>query len=76
METGPGQFGKWLVMAGILLSIAGAVLMLLGKLGIFRLPGDFQFGGKGWKVYIPLTSCIIISIVLTVIFWVMSRLNK
>lgn len=57
---------------GRLLIIAGIVLIVLGllwqTLPLFRLPGDFRYEGQHIKVYIPLATCIIISIVLTLIF--------
>jgi hypothetical protein len=69
MEFGPQQIGKWLISAGIIIALLGAVVMVLGRMGLFRLPGDLEFGSKSWRVYIPIASCIIISIVLTVILW-------
>jgi hypothetical protein len=76
MEFGPEQFGKWLVGIGLLMAAVGALFILLGKLGIFRLPGDIEFGGHNWKVYMPLASCIIISIVLTLILWLINYLRR
>ena len=67
VETGPLQFGKWLIIAGIAICLAGVIVMALGHLGLFKLPGDLQFGSKNWRVYIPITTCIIISIILTII---------
>jgi len=76
MELGPQQIGKWLISAGIIIALLGALVMILGRVGIFKLPGDLQFGSKNWRVYIPLASCIIISIILTVIFWLISYLRR
>ncbi len=69
MEFGPQQLGKWLVALGALLIVVGVLLILLGKIGLFRLPGDFELGGRNWRVYFPLTTCIILSILLTLILW-------
>jgi phosphatidylglycerophosphate synthase len=69
MELGPQQFGKWLVLIGALIIVVGVLVMLLGKVGLFRLPGDFEFGGRNWRVYLPLASSIILSLLLTLIFW-------
>jgi hypothetical protein len=76
MEFGPEQFGKWFIGIGLLMIVMGAVFIVLGKLGVFKLPGDIQFGGENWKVYMPLASCIIISIVLTLILWLISYFRR
>jgi hypothetical protein len=38
-----------------------------------RLPGDFRFGGDNWKVYIPLGTSLLLSVVLSLIFWALRR---
>jgi len=76
MEYGPQQIGKWLVFAGIIIALLGAVVLVLGRIGLFKLPGDFEFGSRSWRVYIPIASCIIISIVLTVILWLISYFRR
>jgi hypothetical protein len=50
----------------------GGLMLVPGKLGLFRLPGDLQFGGKNWQIYFPIASCVIISIVLTLILWLIN----
>jgi hypothetical protein len=76
MQLGPEQFGRWFIVAGLLMAALGVLFLLLGKLGLFRLPGDIEFGSGSWKVYVPLASCIIISIVLTIILWLISYLRR
>jgi hypothetical protein len=62
------DFGKTLMMIGLALVVAGAVIHFGGKfLALGRLPGDFSWEGKGWSVHFPLASSIVISIVLTVL---------
>ena len=62
------SLGKILIAAGILLVLIGG-LLLLGKhvplLG--RLPGDFTFERKGVHVFFPLATCLVVSVVLTVL---------
>jgi len=65
----PGQFGKWLVAAGLTLAAIGILVILLSKLGLFRLPGDFQWQGRNWRVYFPLASSLILSAILTLVLW-------
>lgn len=72
----PQQLGKLILLTGIVISIVGVVIILLSKTGLFKLPGDMYFEGKNWKVYFPVVSCLVISIVLTVILWIISYLRK
>ncbi len=67
---------KILIYSGSVLLAAGAVVFVLSKLGFSRLPGDIAFEGKNWKIFIPIGSCIIISIVLTLILWFINCLRK
>ncbi len=72
MIFGPQQFGKWLIALGVLMIVVGLLVMLLGKVGLFRLPGDLSFGGRHWRIYFPIASSILISILLTLILWLIS----
>lgn len=61
--------GKWLVAIGLTLAALGLGLWLAGKWGLplGHLPGDLQLHGRRWTFFFPLTTCIVVSIVLTVI---------
>jgi hypothetical protein len=72
----PGQIGKWLIVVGAVTIVVGLLLLLLGRLGLFRLPGDLQFEGRNWRIYLPLASCILISIILTLIMWIIRYLRR
>jgi hypothetical protein len=64
------------VLAGLALVAVGLALWLLpgaGSLG--RLPGDLRFERDGVRVYVPITSSILISAALTLAFWLFSRLR-
>lgn len=76
MDFGPGQIGKWLIVMGFLLAGIGALILVLGKFGLFRLPGDISASGKNWHVFIPITSCIVLSLVLTLILWLIGKFFK
>jgi hypothetical protein len=76
MEFGPQQIGKWLIAMGITIALVGALVIILGRAGLFKLPGDLEFGGRNWRVYLPIASCIIISIVLTVILWLINYFRR
>jgi hypothetical protein len=72
MDYGPGQFGKWLIVLGLVIISLGVIMMVFGKIGLFKLPGDLEFGGKNWRFYLPLASSILLSIILTVILWLVN----
>ena len=72
----PQQIGKILIISGIAIVLIGAVVMLLGKTGLFRLPGDIELQGKNWKIYFPLASSIIISIILTLLLWIINYFRR
>ena len=76
MDFGPQQIGKWLIITGIMIAALGVLFVLLGRVGLFKLPGDLQFGSKNWRIYIPIASCIIISVILTLILWLISYLRR
>ena len=76
MGFGPQQFGKWLVGLGIVIVALGLLMLLLGRIGLFRLPGDLQLGGRNWRIYFPLATCVILSILLTLILWLIHYLRR
>ena len=76
MGNFPESFAKILIYTGAILLIAGLAIFALGKIGFFHLPGDIEMGGKNWKIFLPITSSILISIVLTFILWLISFLRK
>jgi len=76
MDFGPQQFGKWLVVLGAAIVVLGLLVMLLGRIGLFRLPGDFEFGGRNWRIYFPLATSIVLSILLTLLFWLIHYLRR
>ena len=68
------ELGKIMIYAGIILVIAGLVFYFGGRFFPFgRLPGDFKWEGKGFGIYFPLASSILISIILTIVFNLFSK---
>lgn len=65
--------GKLLVIAGIVLVAAGALWMLGERLGLGRLPGDIVIERGNARFYIPLMSSLIVSVVLSLIVWLINR---
>lgn len=72
------DLGKVLVLLGGIVVIVGLTLMLLGRtnLPIGRLPGDIVYRGKHTTFYFPLATSILISVVLSVLLYVIGRLRK
>ena len=63
---------------GGLLFLLGALVMLGGRahLPIGRLPGDVVYRGKNTTVYFPIITCIVLSLVLTFVLWLLGRLGR
>jgi ABC-type tungstate transport system substrate-binding protein len=59
--------GKLLLAAGIAVALVGAFLMVGGRLPFGRLPGDISVQGQSGGFFFPIVSCIVISVVLTVV---------
>lgn len=69
------QVGKTLFLIGVVVALLGLGLMLLQRLGLGRLPGDFVFRGQRVTVYLPLMTSIIASVLLTLLlnWWLRRR---
>ncbi|HEX5514216.1 MAG TPA: DUF2905 domain-containing protein [Gammaproteobacteria bacterium] len=65
--------GKLLVTAGVILLAAGLLWPWLSKLGLGRLPGDIAVKRDGFSFYFPLTTSILVSVVLSLILWLLRR---
>jgi DUF2905 family protein len=59
--------GRTIVILGLVLVVAGVLMMLLGRIGLTSLPGDLSFRRGRFTVYIPLGLSILLSIVLTLL---------
>ncbi len=67
-------FGKILLVSGLVLAGIGLLLMLSGKIGwLGRLPGDIVIKRENFTFYFPLATSIVISVVLTLLFWLFRR---
>jgi hypothetical protein len=72
------DLGRLLIGLGVVLLIAGGVLLLLGRTGVplGKLPGDISYRGKNLSVYFPLGTSILLSIVLSLVFYLLSRFRR
>ena len=67
-----------LVVLGVALVVIGGIVMLLGRTGVplGRLPGDLLYRGKNSTFYFPLATCILISVVVSVVLFLIGRLRR
>ncbi len=66
--------GKFLVILGVVIIVIGGLLLLSGKIPwIGRLPGDIIIQRKNFTFYFPLATSILISLLLTLIFWIIRK---
>jgi predicted Co/Zn/Cd cation transporter (cation efflux family) len=73
------QLGRFLVIAGIVLVVLGLLAMAGSKFSFFglgRLPGDIVHKGKHVTFYFPIVTCLIVSVVLTAVLWIISFLTR
>jgi len=72
------EIGKILIFLGLVIVIAGLVVLLLGRtnLPIGRLPGDILYRGKHTTFYFPLMTSILLSVVLSLVLYVVGRIRR
>lgn len=70
--------GRLLIYAGVFVVIIGVCVLLAEKLGLplGRLPGDFAWRGKRSSVYFPLATCLLLSVILSFLLYVLGRLRR
>jgi membrane protein implicated in regulation of membrane protease activity len=64
---------RFLIIAGIVLLVLGLLWPLVAKLGLGRLPGDIGIERDGFSFYAPITTSIVVSIVLSLLFWIFRK---
>jgi hypothetical protein len=72
------EIGRIIVILGISLIVIGGVVMLLGRAGLplGRLPGDIVYKGKNTIFYFPLATSILLSIVLSIVMYLVGRFRQ
>ncbi len=70
--------GKTLIVLGLVLVVAGVVVLVLGRmhLPLGRLPGDFVYRGKNTTFYFPLATSVLVSVVLSIVVYVVGRWRR
>jgi Protein of unknown function (DUF2905) len=73
-----GDLGRMLMFVGGLLLVVGLLLILAGKINlpIGRLPGDIVIRGKNTTFYFPLATSIVLSVLLSLLLWVVNRMRS
>jgi hypothetical protein len=68
------ELGKFLVALGLLIALVGGVLWSgIGKGWIGHLPGDLHYSKGNFSFYFPLATCLLLSLLLTVLLWILRR---
>lgn len=65
--------GRFLIVLGAVLILLGLLMPWLGKLGLGRLPGDIVIERENFSFYFPITTSILVSLLLSAIFWLLQR---
>lgn len=72
-EAGNPPMARTLITLGIILVVAGLLWPFLAKLGLGRLPGDIVIERGNARIYIPIMTSILVSLVLSLVLWVINR---
>jgi len=64
---------RFLILLGIAILIIGVLWPVLSRLGLGRLPGDFVVQRGDFSFYFPLATCILVSLLLSAVFWLFTR---
>jgi ribose/xylose/arabinose/galactoside ABC-type transport system permease subunit len=64
---------KWLITLGIVFLVLGLAWPLISKFGFGQLPGDIRIERKGFTFYFPITSGIVVSLLITLVLWIFRR---
>jgi len=75
----PADIGKLLVVLGVALIVVGLLFIMGSKfswLGLGHLPGDIRYKGKNTTFYFPLATCVLISVIVSLILWLISHLTR
>jgi hypothetical protein len=72
------DLGRMFVWIGGFILLLGVVLILAGKMNlpVGRLPGDFTWRGKNTTVYFPLMTSIVLSVILSLVFYLLGRIGR
>jgi hypothetical protein len=64
---------RFLIVLGLAILVVGLLWPYLSKLGLGRLPGDIVIERGNGTVYVPLATCLLLSLLLSLVLWVVNR---
>ena len=68
------DLGKLLLVAGFILAVVGGVLVLGVRIPLLgKLPGDIIVHKRNFTIYLPITTCVLLSLLLTLVLWMIRR---
>jgi hypothetical protein len=68
------DLGRMLIVVGIVIALVGVMLLLAGRVpGLGRLPGDIHVERGNWTFYFPIGTSIVLSLLLTLVLWLIGR---
>jgi drug/metabolite transporter (DMT)-like permease len=70
------EAGRWLVIMGIILVVVGAAFWGLGRIGFRGLPGDIRYETDNVRVYFPVVTCLVLSVLLSLGMWLWQWLSR
>ena len=72
------EFGRLLIFLGVAAVVIDVLLLVLGRMNVplGRLPGDFVYRGKNTTIYFPLATSVVVSVVLSVLLYVVGRWRR
>jgi hypothetical protein len=67
-------FGKWLILVGGVAVLLGVLLLISDRIPFLgKLPGDISIKRENFQLYIPITTSLVLSLLVTALFWIISR---
>ena len=73
-RSGEGRaLARWLVILGLVLVVVGLLWPWLSRLGLGRLPGDIVVERENFSLYLPITTSILVSVLISLVLWLLGR---
>jgi hypothetical protein len=79
MDVTPiASIGRLLIVLGALTLVVGCILLLAGRMGLplGRLPGDIAVRGKHFAFYAPIATCVLISVLISLVMWLVNHFRR
>jgi hypothetical protein len=73
LQSSPDNMGRFLIIAGVVLVLVGLLMTFARALRFGSLPGDIHLSGRGWQIWLPLGTSIVLSLLLTLVLNLLFR---